>query len=360
LAFTGELAQAEDALTRLADRCRERGAENDLMAISGYQTFVAMWRGRYADADRFAADTLERAEQLGGSLVIAYSLKAVAAAYRGRADEARRYANAALDRENRCAPPLTAWARGMLAFVEVSSGRYRQAADAVAPLVALYEPFTGTEIWQAFFLPDAVEAYIGLRRYDDAEPMIAALERNGARWDRPWMLAVGKRCRAMLLAAQGDLEAALAAAQQAMAGHDRLPMPFERARTQLLLGEVQRRLRRKEAAAAALREALATFEELGSPLWMARARKDLERTAGQPTVGPAELTASELRIAGLAASGMTNRDVATTLFISVKTVEINLTRAYRKLGIRSRAQLAQRLRSSPGGSDGVDRGSEPL
>jgi DNA-binding NarL/FixJ family response regulator len=360
LAFTGNLTEAEEVLARLADRCRERGAENDLMAVTGYQTFVAIWRGRYAEADRFAAETLERAEQLGGSMVIAFSISAVAAAYRGREDEVRRLAQAAFDREGRSAPPLTAWARGMLAFIEVSLGRYRQAADVVAPLVSLYQPFVSSEIWGQFFVPDAVEAFVGLRRYGDAEPLIEALQRNGAALDRPWMLAVGGRCRAMLLAARGDLDAALEAVQRAIAEHDRLPMPFERARTQLLMGEIQRRLRRKEAAAVTLREALGTFEELGTPLWAARARTELERAATQPRGDTAKLTASEQRIAELAASGMTNRDVAAALFISVKTVEINLTRAYRKLGIRSRAQLGQRLGRPGEGSDGVDRRGESL
>jgi thioredoxin-like negative regulator of GroEL len=79
------------------------------------------------------------------------------------------------------------------------------------------------------------------------------------RLDRAWMLAVGARCRSMLLAARGDVEAAIGAALQAMTEHDRLPMPFERARTQLLLGQLQRRQRHRDAAAQTLREALATL-----------------------------------------------------------------------------------------------------
>ena len=209
-------------------------------------------------------------------------------------------------------------------------------------------------------LPDAVEALIALARLDEAEPPIEALERNGAKLDRPWMLAMGGRCRAMLLAARGELGEALEAVQRAMVEHGRLPMPFEQARTQLLMGELQRRLRRKDAAAASLRDALATFEQLGTPLWAARARAELLRASGRPGGPEVELSASERRVAELAASGMTNRDVAAALFISVKTVEINLTRAYRKLGIRSRTQLGQRLRQGGEGSDRVDRRRESL
>jgi DNA-binding NarL/FixJ family response regulator len=125
-----------------------------------------------------------------------------------------------------------------------------------------------------------------------------------------------------------------------MEDHDRLPMPFERARTQLLLGQLQRRQRKKEGARATLREALRAFEALGTPLWADRARTELART----NVAPGRdqmLTPSERRVAELAALGMTNRDVAAALFISPKTVEANVARIYRKLGIRTRAELGR-------------------
>jgi DNA-binding CsgD family transcriptional regulator len=190
-------------------------------------------------------------------------------------------------------------------------------------------------------LPDAVEALVVLRRVDDAERLVTVLETNGTRLGRPWMLAVGGRCRAMLLSAEGDLDAATVAAERAMAEHDRLPMPFERARTQLLLGQLQRRSRRRDVATTTLREALTVFEDMGTPLWARRAEAELARMSVDPN-RTGDLTPSEHRVAELAASGMTNRDVATALFISPKTVEANLARVYRKLGIHSRAELGQR------------------
>jgi DNA-binding NarL/FixJ family response regulator len=146
----------------------------------------------------------------------------------------------------------------------------------------------------------------------------------------------------MLQAAGGDVDAATVAAERAMADHDRLPMPFERARTQLLLGQLQRRQRRKDAGAATVREVLSAFEHLGTPLWADRARAELARA----NIGPRrtiELTPSEQRVAELAAAGKTNRDIAAALFISPKTVEVNLSRIYRKLGIRSRVELGQHV-----------------
>jgi DNA-binding NarL/FixJ family response regulator len=110
----------------------------------------------------------------------------------------------------------------------------------------------------------------------------------------------------------------------------------------LLLGQLQRRQRKKDSASARLQEALAIFEQLHVPLWADRVRAELARA----NVGPrqsAQLTPSEQRVAELAASGMKNRDVATALFISPKTVEANLARIYRKLGIKSRAELGRHM-----------------
>jgi DNA-binding CsgD family transcriptional regulator len=136
------------------------------------------------------------------------------------------------------------------------------------------------------------------------------------------------------------------AVEAAMVEHDRLPMPFERARTQLLLGQLQRRRRMKSVASSTLRSAQQTFEELGTPLWAERTCAEMARVK----VGPQSaggLSAAEQRVAELAASGMTNREVAATMLISPKTVESNLARVYHKLGIRSRAELGRFMGQRP-------------
>ena len=231
----------------------------------------------------------------------------------------------------------------MLGFLDVSLGNYEAAIKTLEPLMLMLEMVPdSTEVINASYVPDAAEALIHLGRLTEAEPMIAALERNGQRLDRPWMKAVGARCRAMLLAARGDVVAADRAVELALSEHDRLPMPFERARTQLLAGQLQRRQRQKDQAATTLREALKTFEDLDTPLWADRARAELAR-ADVGTRRMSSLSPSEQRVAELAASGKTNRDVAAELFISPKTVESNLARIYRKLGIHSRAELGRHM-----------------
>jgi DNA-binding CsgD family transcriptional regulator len=237
-------------------------------------------------------------------------------------------------------PQLTAWPTTILGFLEVSAGNHAEALDALAPILTAFEAGAATEIISACYIPDAVEAMVTLGRVDAAEPLVAALERNGAELDRPWMLAVGARCRAMVLAARGDVVAAERMAEQAMAAHDRLPMPFERARTQLFVGQLARRQRRKQVAARTLTDVVTEFRELGARLWADRARAELARVNG-PRNRDSDLTPSETSVARHAAAGMTNRDIAAALFISPKTVEHNLSRVYRKLGVRSRAELAR-------------------
>lgn len=341
LGVAGRLAEADDELTEVAERSRQRGAEHDLVTVMGYRTLVAIWRGRYDEANAHGVEMLERAEQLGGSMAVASSVYAASAAYRGQEVQARRHADRALS-QGAGYPALAIWARTALAFLEVSLGDYGAAVQAVAPLIELHRPFNGTELMSASFMPDAVEALIAVGRLSDAEELTGALERNGRRLDRPWMLCVGSRCRALLSAHRGDLDSARESALRAMTEHERLPMPFERARSLLVLGEVQRRLRHRDAAVECVREALREFESLGAPLWVDRARKQLSGITAARTE-TSELTDSERHVAELVASGMSNREVAEALFVSVKTVETNLTRVYRKLGIRSRAQLGTRL-----------------
>jgi DNA-binding CsgD family transcriptional regulator len=109
----------------------------------------------------------------------------------------------------------------------------------------------------------------------------------------------------------------------------------------LVHGQVKRRLKQKRQARASLEEALAIFRRLGAEPWVRRAEDELARVAVRRA--PDELSATELRIALLAASGLTNQEIAGHVFLTRKAVEANLARAYRKLGIRSRAQLSRAL-----------------
>jgi DNA-binding CsgD family transcriptional regulator len=349
LAWTGHLDQARDGLLTIRRRCLERGEESDLMFAAFHAVIVECWRGNLADARLIAEDTMERALQLGTEfpLAIALATQANVAAYAGQADETRRAAREALAIfERGSCLAVTVWPTVTLGLLEVSLGDYQAAAATLGPLAAAAAAMGYGEPTAAPFAPDAAEALIAVGRLDEAAALVDQLESNGRRLDRPWALALGARCRSLLLAAAGDLDSAAGAAGRALDEHRRLPMPFERARTQLVLGQIQRRRRQKRAAAVALQEAARVFGELGASLWADRARAELERASVSPAVST-RLTPSERRVAQLAATGMTNREVAGALFISPKTVEANLARIYHKLGIHSRAELGQRM-AEPG------------
>ncbi|WP_051574816.1 AAA family ATPase [Mycobacterium sp. URHB0044] len=361
LAWTGRLNEARDEVSVVRDRCIERGQDGHVMFVDLHSALIDVWRGDFNEAAQTAKDAMERAEQLGSdhAFVIADSIGAIVGAYAGREEDVRTHARTAIEKASHCGSPrLADQAIMSLAFLELSLGNHADALATLQPLLARFSALPGTEIVTAGFLPDAIEAMIALGRLEDAESMIEALERHGRRLDRAWMVAVGARCRSMMLAVEGDVATATRMAQRAMVAHQSLPMPFERARTQLLLGQLQRRQRQREAATATLTEALAAFEEMNTPLWIDRARNELARTpvsAARTTL----LTPSEERVAELAASGLTNRDIGAAVFISPKTVEAKLARIYRKLDIHTRAELGrvigqQKRRNHTVVSGGID------
>jgi DNA-binding NarL/FixJ family response regulator len=108
------------------------------------------------------------------------------------------------------------------------------------------------------------------------------------------------------------------------------------------MGGVQRQALQRRAARETLERALAMFEELGARPWADKAREELGRISGRHAPSD-ELTEAELRVAVLAAAGRHNKEIAAELFLGVGTVERHLTNAYRKLGVRSRTELAGRF-----------------
>ena len=95
------------------------------------------------------------------------------------------------------------------------------------------------------------------------------------------------------------------------------------------------------------------FDSIGSPGWATDARSELARVGARRPTSPGLLTATELRVAGLAVDGLSNKEIARTLVVTVNTVEFHLRNTYAKLGIRSRVQLAARLHEVDGQGAGV-------
>jgi DNA-binding CsgD family transcriptional regulator len=237
----------------------------------------------------------------------------------------------------------------VLGFLELSLGRPAEADAYLSRAVELKEAMGVREPAYFRIVPDEVEALVALGRLDEAETLLTPFEEAGKNLRRAWTIATGARCRALVLAARGDLAGASAAADEAVREHDRLPLPFELGRTLLVRGAVERRAKRKREARDTLTEALEVFDGLGAALWADKTRAELARIGGRAP-SSLDLTPTEDRVAALVAAGSTNREVADALFVSIHTVEANLKRIYRKLGIRSRTELASKFQSDTSGS----------
>jgi DNA-binding CsgD family transcriptional regulator len=349
LLWSARLAEALAALGDLRAEALERGQETVVPSLDLYLVLASLWSGRTRDAVGYAEEARDVASLIGDPVTEALALtsSALVDAYVGEADDARSRATAALELLFRSQWMLyTTWPLAALGFLEVSLEEPAQADVHLRPLADLFTAMPFGDPILGIFLPDAVEAAIALGDLDRAAAYVAWLEERNRPLERPWAEAMTGRCGGMLAAARGDLDGALAALERAMTAHDRLPMPFERARTLLIKGQVHRRRREKRLADEALREAHRVFEDAGTPLWAERTRAELDRVGLRPRA-PEGLTPTERRVAELAAAGLTNRQVADAAFLSPKTVGNVLGRVYRKLGIGSRAELGARMSEVP-------------
>ena len=347
--WVGRLDDGRRCLDVAYERWCEQGQEPATALAASMRVWLECSSGDLDAAAPAAAEAQERLRELGIPSAEAQALWAGAhvAAYAGRVEEARRDARKAMEQflalgwHNR-----TTWPLGTLGFLELSVGDYEAAADTLGAAAArIVDAAPEPVVLGMFLTTDAAEGLIGAGRVEEAEPIVAAVERHGEAQDRAWALAMGARCRGLILAANGDVDAAEDSLERALAVHDRLPIPVERARTLLVLGRIRRRLRKRRAAKEALDEALSTFEAVGSPRWADQARAEIDAIGLRLGAGD-ELTPAEKRVAALAAQGLSNKEIASTLVVSAKTVEAHLGRTYRKLNVRSRTELAAKLADS--------------
>ena len=271
--------------------------------------------------------------------------RAIVAAHRGRIEEARATSQRAVAQAEAEGIGIgTSGHSWVLGFVGLSTGDADAALSYLRCAYELRNDFM-LEPAQRVELGDLLEALIATGDLDGADE----IHRRPGKNEQYGSTGRGRsrsspRARGLLLAARGDLDGAFASFQQAIAEHARSRDPFHHARTLLALGRTQRRAKKRAAARTTLDHALAKFEGLGAPLWAEQTRAELARIGGR--VGArGELTEAEHRIAELVAQGHKNREVADALFLTVHSVETALTRIYRKLDVRSRAELASHYAS---------------
>ena len=266
--------------------------------------------------------------------------------YAGDLDGARELAQGAIARSR--ISGSTYWLSGFLAqlgFVETSARNWHAALEGLREIAEIFASTKMVDLEQLLWGVDYADAALQVGAEHDVEVAISVLRRQGAS-GRPEAAIAADRCQALLSAARGDIDEALGVLRKVVE-QPGSECPFEAARSRLALGQLYRRAGYKGMASEALDAAAVAFEELGIPRWAQRARDEASRVGLHPTTST--LTETERRVAELVGSGRSNQETAAELFMSVKTVEANLTRVYRKLSVRSRTELANHLNNLASG-----------
>ena len=338
LLWRDDLDRARPLLEELRLLAIETAMDDCRPNVCLYLARLELRAGRPAVAERHVDEALELARSAGYPQVLgaAFGVRALVAVYMGELDWARALLAESGERTRSLGDRWhTLHNRVTLGFLEASAGRYAETLVAVGSLAEELDALGIGEPGIFPFEGDAIEAAVALGQADDAERLIQRLETR----PRPRTLAVAARGRGLLLAACADLDAASDRLEEALRHHDDLPDPLERARTLLAYGTVLRRARRRREARTALDGSLALCEQAGAQVFADRARAELDRLGGRRS--SEGLTPTEARVADLLAGGLSNKEIAAALVVSVSAVEAHLTRIYAKLGLRSRAQLAR-------------------
>lgn len=350
LVWRGELEPAAAALDRMLQAALDHGDDHSLPYILFYLAKIEMLRGRFESASAYAQRAYEGAVETGqaNEQPFGLTIKALVDAHLGRIEAAREATDEGMSLALRVGVvPAYLELRAARGFLELSLASYEEAHRFLGSLRDEVTKAGFGEPALFRFHGDAIETLVALGKLEEAASLIGELEEKAEALQHRWASVTAARCRGLLSAAGGDLPAAFSALERAFELHEGLGQPFELARTHLVMGTIRRRSRQKRAARDSLHAALNSFEQMGARLWAERARAELARIGGRALAADA-LTPTEQRVAELVAAGGTYREVADALFISPKTVQWNLSKIYRKLGIRSRSQLAASLAAAHG------------
>ncbi len=343
--WAGQFEEARQVLIPMIGTARDAAAIGALPLLLSVLAELEIRTGHWRAAYAAISESVRLAGETGQSAVRSWALTSMARieAGQGREEECRDHVaeSITLAREHGVGPSIPT-ARSALGLLELGLGRPEEAAEVLEVVARELE-----ELGQHYppvvpFAPDFVEAHYRAGQTEQAEHMLADLEGRAERTDCTWARAAAARCRGLV--ATDEFEHHFS---RALGWHEPLPMPFELARTELCFGQRLRRAGRRQDARPHLRSALATFEQLDAEPWADQARGEIsgsvERARKRTTIRSDELTPQELQIALQVAEGRTNKAVAAALFLSPKTVEAHLSHIYRKLGLRSRTELARHM-----------------
>jgi DNA-binding CsgD family transcriptional regulator len=346
-AFTGRHDEARTLLESGVSALDVIGDDCDLAGMLFWLSWLELRAGRLATAGELARQATTMAESTGSELLRSWACAsgALVAANRGQEGDVDALV-AEAGRQGPLEGLAALWAVAAQVTLGLARGDAPAAAAAAAALTGAASLSHMSEPIYGFFLPDVAEALASAGHVAEADRVLVPFEAAAMGRDRRWAMATGLRARGVILAQQGHLDTAIERLRAALVHHDTVDAPVERARTLLLLGQLERRTGERRDSRATLEMAEAAFLTAGAAAWADRARAELGRIPGRRGA-PSVLTPAERRVAELSGAGGTNRDVAAALFLSPKTVEANLGRIYRKLGITTRAELGAWLARTP-------------
>ena len=360
--WTERYERGRQRLADVVDRGRRMGAPAILSLALGLSSELGWWTGRWAPAHADATEALHWAEELNQAGLIGYGLSQLSRIEGARGDRERceeHVERARWEAEPRGVGCLAIYNAAALGLCALSRG---ELAAAIDHLERAWDAGQSAGLGNPNVIPfagDLAEALARAGAEERAGPVLAWLQERADTTSLIYPRVAAARARGILAQDPAEAEAWFARARSAC---QRQPMPFEQARTLLCEGEALRRARRPAASRRPLRHALTIFSGLGARPWAARAMTELAATGarnatrnGASTSALDSLSPQELQVARAIGRGLNNVEAAAALFVSRKTVEAHLTRAYRKLGVRSRTELTRLLvtydetRKRPGG-----------
>jgi DNA-binding CsgD family transcriptional regulator len=349
LVWRGEISRARAMLNRLLLLADERGERESYALLRLHLCELHLRVGEW-DPAALLLDEWAESSDLELMFRPKYErCRALLAAGRGDAAGAEEWARRTIARANQTGCQWDGL-EGLRALGIAHLLAHRP-ADAAESLRAVWQhaEMEGVEEPGVFpVAPELVTALAALGKLTAAREVTRRLRELGERHAHPWAGATAMRCEGVIRLAGGayDDEAA-EILEGAIGAYERLGLSFDAGRSALSLGSAQRRSKKWGAARRNLERAAATFHAIGSDGWVEQARSELARVGARRPRPSGELTATERRTAELASNGLSNKEISRELVVTVHTVEIHLSRAYAKLGIRSRGQLAQHILASP-------------
>ncbi|MEZ5156394.1 MAG: AAA family ATPase [Solirubrobacterales bacterium] len=334
--YIGDDAKSLELDRRAAEIARAEGALVLLPSILIRTQISEQRTGRLAAAESSGAEAVALAEATGQTDLVACGLAfaALVFAERGSTEEATDHADRAMSiATERDLVLFVDIARAALAHLDLVNG---EPIAALARADSIVHPAA-----RLIALLDTVEASLAAGREDATS---AALELAGE-WAKTNRIGIAEAIRLHCLALAGAQEEMAVGLEAAIAAYAELDRPFERARAELAMGEALRRRRLRAESRGFLRAAQERFERIGADVWAERAVAEL-RASGQTARrrDPStldDLTPQEVQVARLVAEGNTNREAAAKLFLSPRTIDFHLRNVFRKLGIKSRTELAR-------------------